>query len=211
MRKQCGKMIKKSGMPEPRPCIRRVCNGMHSPDLTGLRDVFGFRKILAIGPVYTTPSLSNSRTHRWWVLDKFGSKRLVIATELFSGRSTGRNTAVASGLGVYTKDGKMSPEYSTVASHFRKIKAGHPSYKGMPFYRQWDTSLGGSLIDGAMWIRDNLPKRRALDHLHIIDRRIGFMPGNLIWISKHKHKQEELLNKTLLENSRLKKKLARCA
>jgi len=112
------------------------------------------------------------------------------------------------------RNGKTRPEYKTIQDHlgliFNKNYKRHKDYKNMPFYDKWNPKMGGSILAGMNWIFANLPKRQQDGHLHIIDKKIGFMPGNLTWIPNGRHKREELLNKVLLENSRLKKKLEQC-
>ena len=215
MKKQlCSKMTKKPGMPEARPCMRNNGHSSHhTPDLTGLINTFGYKKILGRGPNYIDPQ--GKQQVRWKVLDKFGGIRSVLAHCLFSGNSTGKNAARKSGLGARTKDGKNRPEYATVCDHHYAIKKSYvnpafKSYKNVPFYDGWNPDKGGTFMTGMLWIIENLEVRKPGDHLHIIDRKIGFMPGNLVWVPRSGHKQEEMINKLLLENSKLKKKLQRC-
>ena len=97
-------------------------------------------------------------------------------------------------------------EYRTVAGHHSEIRKGSPSYRDMPFYDRWNQSVGGSFAEGARWIIENLGSRpgNGRYELHIIDRSVGFWPGNLIWVPKDRHKQEEMLMRLLLENKQLK-------
>lgn len=77
----------------------------------------------------------------------------------------------------------------------------------MPYYDGWNPNKGGSLAAGAQWIIDNLGHRPGSGkeyHLHIVDRRIGFMPGNLQWIPCTEHKQQELIPRLMLEIQQLR-------
>lgn len=105
------------------------------------------------------------------------------------------------------------PEYGTVVTHRRSIAlaADDPnlaSYIGMPFYPAWDFKSGGSYAAGAKWIIENLGHKPSTDYdMHIIDRRLGFVPGNLAWVPRSKHKREELVTKLLIENQELKARI----
>lgn len=85
----------------------------------------------------------------------------------------------------------------------------HRSYRNMPFFDAWNPKKSGSYLTGEKWIIKNIGEKPADGryNLHIIDRRIGFMPENLMWIPIGAHKREELLNKTLIENKQLKDRL----
>jgi hypothetical protein len=103
------------------------------------------------------------------------------------------------------------PEYGSVALHYWSIFGSRQknavSYKGMPYFDGWNPKNGGSLKAGANWIRENLGPRPGSGkeyHLHIVNRAIGFMPGNLQWVPQAKHAQEELVNKLLLEVQNLR-------
>jgi hypothetical protein len=75
----------------------------------------------------------------------------------------------------------------------------------MPFFDGWNPDKGGSINAGEKWILENLGKRPSKRHdLHIVDRRLGFVPENLAWVPKEKHMQEELIHKLLLENQNLR-------
>lgn len=76
----------------------------------------------------------------------------------------------------------------------------------MPFFEAWNPDTGGSFKVGAAWIIENIGPRPAEPYeLHIINRRLGFMPGNLAWVPQDRHQQEELINRLLLENQNLRK------
>jgi hypothetical protein len=80
----------------------------------------------------------------------------------------------------------------------------------MPFADLWNPHRGGSFAVGAQWIIENLGRRPNKQYeLHIVDRQLGFIPGNLQWVPRSKHKQEELIARLLLENQNLKKELGR--
>jgi hypothetical protein len=76
---------------------------------------------------------------------------------------------------------------------------------GLPFCPAWNPRCGGSFLAGAQWIIENLGRRpNNRHHLHIVDRHLGFVPNNLVWVPKEKHVQEEMLNRLLLENQNLR-------
>lgn len=99
-----------------------------------------------------------------------------------------------------------NPAYTSVTNHYAAIQAGkHPSYKNVPYFKGWNPRRGGSFMAGCQWIDKHLGLRPDKKYqLHIIDRRLGFVPGNLAWVPRDKHRQEELVNKLLLENHRLR-------
>jgi len=100
---------------------------------------------------------------------------------------------------------ELGVEYRTVAVHCYWIRKELSTYKGMPFFDDWNPDQGGSYRAGAYWIAENIGRRPDTKHqLHIIDRRIGFMPGNLIWVPQDKHRREEMIYKLLLEVQTLK-------
>jgi len=168
----CAKLIKKPGMPEARPCLRKKGHrggyrGGHSPDLTGLKNVFGYVEILRRGPDYVQPG-SGKHQVKWVVQDRLGGKRLVKAASLFNGRARGINAAKRSGLGSkMDKFGKTYPEYSTVRSHYNSQKT-NPSYKNMKFYDGWNPDKGGSIIEGARWLLRYRPKPDPNHQLHVL-------------------------------------------
>ena len=89
--------------------------------------------------------------------------------------------------------------------HYYIFRKRIPSYLGMPFYAAWNPDCGGSFKAGSEWIIGNIGRRPDPNHqLHIIDRRIGFMPWNLVWVPKDMHRQEEMLNRVLRENQNLR-------
>lgn len=89
--------------------------------------------------------------------------------------------------------------------HYFICRRTRPSYVGLSFFDGWNPDKGGSFKAGAQWIIENLGKRPSKRHdLHIVDRRIGFVPGNLAWVPKEKHIQEELIHKLMLENQILR-------
>lgn len=80
----------------------------------------------------------------------------------------------------------------------------------MPAYDYWNPKHGPHAI--AMAVRDILEEigdKPGRDYnLHIIDKRVGFWPGNLMWIPVAQHKQAEMLNRLIEENHRLHKQIA---
>lgn len=83
----------------------------------------------------------------------------------------------------------------------------------MPFYDGWNPDKGGSFVVGRDWIKKNLGPRPGTGkdfHLHVINKLIGFVPGNLMWVPAGKHKQEELIATILKENKQLRDALADC-
>lgn len=101
------------------------------------------------------------------------------------------------------------PEYFTVANHRRIIfnlkDKNHRFYHNMPFFTKWDPAKGGSTGAGEKWILKHLGRRPSKRyHLHIINRRLGFIPGNLAWVPLDKHQKEELIPKLLLEIQKLR-------
>jgi hypothetical protein len=105
-----------------------------------------------------------------------------------------------------------TPEYGAVNTHRQSIKTAYKvknaTYRNLPFFAGWDPDQGGCMIVGAQWIIKNLGHKPDQDHeLHIIDRRLGFVPGNLAWVPRSEHKREEMLTKLLIENQKLKNRL----
>lgn len=184
-----------------RPCIRKHCRGgRHTPNLIGVR--IGRATVIKLGPP------TNQRTK--WIIRQGGMERAISAADIIGGYFKGKNLSFSNAF----INGKTCPIYSAVSNHYRSIYKPPTlrhikAYKNMPFYDEWNPSKDGSYAIGVKWIKDNLPRRRKGDHLHVIDRKIGFWPGNLAWIPKSKHKQEEMVNKLLLENKKLRDLLAK--
>jgi hypothetical protein len=197
----CGKLVKKPGMPEARPCLRnKGHSSAHTPDLTGLKNVFGYIEILR-----RAPERAQNRAIRWRVLDKFGGERTVRADYFFINTSRrGRRRPIRrSGLGGKDKNGKTYPEYHAVLNHyahiFNKNDPAHSSYKDMIFYDKWNSKEGGSLVDGARWIRKNLgPKPGPGWQLHVLKTKKhphGFFgPGGIVWRHKMDRHDQDLLD-----------------
>ena len=102
-----------------------------------------------------------------------------------------------------------TPEYATIQAHLQCIRTSHltknATYRDMPFYAAWNKREGGSILAGAKWLIENLGGKPSGSYeLHIIDRRLGFVPGNLAWVPRADHKREEMLTKLLIENRELK-------
>ena len=105
-------------------------------------------------------------------------------------------------------------EYRSVVLHwyatFRATNRKAACYKGMPFFPAWNPEKGGSFAVAEKWILQNLGRRpSSTHHLHIVDRVLGFVPGNLQWVPREKHKQEELIARLLRENQHLRERLQR--
>jgi hypothetical protein len=95
---------------------------------------------------------------------------------------------------------QQTPERRTVGAHLGWINRGVSTYAGMPFCDDWNPKKGGSVNAGEQWIVQHLGRRPAPDYqLHIVDRRIGFMPGNLVWVPRDKHRREEMIYRLLFE------------
>jgi hypothetical protein len=99
-------------------------------------------------------------------------------------------------------------EYISVRSHYDIIMGKYkkvPCYYKMPFFNGWNPKKGGSFQAGEDWIIENIGKRPGKNYqLHIVDRKLGFVPNNLEWVPRDKHKQNEMINRLLLENKKLK-------
>lgn len=104
-----------------------------------------------------------------------------------------------------------NPERVSVRSHYNAIFGLRDSgYRGMPFWEEWSPHNGGSFAVGAQWVIENLGHRPDKNYqLHVVDRALGFVPGNLQWVPRDKHKQSEMIARLLLENQNLKKELGR--
>jgi len=103
---------------------------------------------------------------------------------------------------------RQHPEYGAVTSHFRVIcRTKNPNYFGIPFFDAWNPDREGSIKTGEQWILNNLGPRPSSTHqLHIVDRKLGFVPNNLQWVPRERHKQEEMIAKLLRENQQLRQK-----
>jgi hypothetical protein len=104
--------------------------------------------------------------------------------------------------------------YSSVIGHWRNIfvtslptfkgkaKYHTPAYFGMPWHDGWNKDKEG-LLAARDWIIATLGFRpeggKYKYQLHVIDRAIGFVPGNLVWVSKDKHRQQEMINVLLFK------------
>lgn len=102
--------------------------------------------------------------------------------------------------------------YRSVINHFKWIKdpvGQYHGYAGMPAYDLWNPKYGSEAIAKAVIdIISEIGDKPSRDYnLHIIDRRIGFWPGNLMWIPAVNHKRSELLNVLIEENHMLKNEI----
>jgi len=112
---------------------------------------------------------------------------------------------------IYRKSlsGKITPEFRTVSRHLHLIRHKVSTYAGMPFFDGWNPNCGGAIKNGEAWIVKHLGNRPAAGYdMHVVDRQIGFMPGNLQWVPRDKHRRTELLNTLLREIQQLKLRLA---
>lgn len=199
--KLCGVIGQKSGMTEPRPCMRKAHHvGSHTYDLTGMKDVFGFKEILRRGPDYIERK-SKRHITRWWVFNSWGGERLVWQAGLFSGNS--RGLCATKGTGTNDKKGRQRSEYKTIAGHLNNIfnlKAPHHnSYKNMSFFDGWNSKKGGSILTGMRWILENLgPKPGSNWHIHVIKSKkypYGFFgPGGIVWRNRMDKHDQDLLD-----------------
>jgi hypothetical protein len=130
------------------------------------------------------------------------------------GRSLTLPSSIRPGRPRHTIRYSGTPEYASVNTHHQSMKTSykskHATYRGMVFYEGWDPDKGGTYVAGAKWIIENLGRKPSRDYeLHIVDRRLGFVPGNLAWVPRSEHKREEMLTKLLIENQQLKDRLAK--
>ena len=153
--------------------------GSHSPDLLG--EFFGDIYVKKLGRPYLRKS---GTTKTIWVIEHRGFEKEVLAESLTSQANLG----VRVQAGYSSKNGRMRPEYATVASHFKSIFGHNPSdksYWGMPFFDGWNPNKGGSYQAGAKWIIENLGEKPGPEYsLDIIKHEIGFMPGNMRWVGR---------------------------
>jgi len=196
--KRCGKMIRKRGMPKARPCCKKSGHfGNHTPDLTGLKNIYGYKEALSRGPDYISYYIRKEKTYscratRWWMLDRFGFKRLVMASHIFYRGSRGLSTVAprGSGLGSRTKRGGFRPEWRSVSGHLQAIlNKNHLKY---PYYRKVIVFNGWkpykkAIRTAVFWVLENLGPRPSPDHqLHILKTKkhpFGFFgPGGLKWV-----------------------------
>lgn len=190
---QCGKLIKKQGMSKSRPCLHfKSHKGPCSPDLKGLKNVYGYLEVLRRGPN------SRFRCVQWVMKDKFGSERLITARNLFRGNSTGIKVLDHSGLGSRSKSGKFYPEYRAISSHYYQFH-NRPYARKMAFFDDWNPDKGGSLVVGTRWIRENLGPKPGTDfQLHVLKTKkypYGYFgPGGIVWRHKMDRHDQDLLD-----------------
>lgn len=191
----CDKKVYVKILDKELPC-RRENNHGHGvcmADLTG--QVIGRAKVVRFAGV--NPKW---KTARWVVKVGNFDEQVVSAASLIYGKNKFKQHVT--GL-------STTPEYKTVQGHFHHIftdVSHRPWYKDMPFCDDWNPQKGGSFASGAKWLIENIGKKpEGKWELHIIDKKTGFVPGNLSWVPKENHKQEEMIAKLLLENQRLKR------
>ena len=98
-------------------------------------------------------------------------------------------------------------EYDAVANHYNIIvRDPKPAYKNLPFFSEWNPKVGGSIKVGEQWILSHLGRRPSSNFdLHIVDRRLGFVPDNLQWMPRSRHAQNEMIATLLLQVQQLQK------
>lgn len=97
------------------------------------------------------------------------------------------------------------PERNCVANHYQLIfgrPGKHLTYKGMPFFDGWNPKKGGCFVDGGDWIVQNLGPRPKGCSIDIVDRLLGFVPGNLKW-STPKGQAWNQMHRTITEQRNL--------
>ncbi len=196
---RCGVMIVRIGLPEPRPCLRLFCDGNHTPDLTGLENVFGYVKILGKGPSRS----GTSNGTRWWVQDKFGDKRLIDAKSLFSGNSRGLAARKNSGLG-FSKLSEYNAAFRHVKAIVDKKCRDYSLYFRMKLYKKWDPrsnglSIGQSAQLVVQWMRETDQAKPGLSwQLHVLKTKkypYGFFgPNGIMWRHKMDRHDQDLLD-----------------
>jgi hypothetical protein len=139
-------------------------------------------------------------------------RRERIAKGLCSIEGCGRHSREGATLCEHHRDSQLayraSPERETVLNHKKYIQRGLPSYVGMPFFPEWFDNASA----GEKWIIENIgkrPKDGGRWELHIVRRELGFVPGNLQWVPREKHSQEEFVNKLLKKIQDLENEILR--
>jgi hypothetical protein len=176
-------------------------------DITGR--AFGFITILGRGPN------ASDGTSRWWAINSLNvepNKKYLVSRRALWRKGVGCASRHGCGYHLIYKS-----IYHSVKNHFKWIYDPHNpkryhGYKGMPAYEPWNPLTGGqaALIRAVREILAEIGNKPGKDyHLHVVDKRIGFWPGNLIWIPIVEHKRAELLNQVIKENAFLKKKIVR--
>ena len=164
--------------------------------------MYGFKEVIRRGPNWDSGSGAQIQ---WWMLDKFGSKRLVRLAELLNGSCQGKSAKRGSGAGIVDKTGRYYPEYRSSAKHLYDILCEtKTSYKNMLIYSLWDPRINGSTIGQTAklimyWMRENNCANPGLGfELHVLKTRkhpYGFFgPGGIVWRHKMDRHDNDVLD-----------------
>ena len=164
-----------------------------------ISDIRG-RKIGHLFDFELGPPAKHGQARVWCSDDRFPSspRRLVRLNSLRVGDIRGLHAPARSGLGCNKKGGKniTRAEYNTVVGHYHFIFSttgrAESSYKGMPFFDDWNPNKGGSYLAGMQWILENLGEKPKGASLHIIKHETGFVPGNLEWTHPKKQTNQQM-------------------
>ena len=101
------------------------------------------------------------------------------------------------------------PIAASLRNHHRYIfRLKTKWYVDMPFYDAWNYDKGGSFIEGENCLLKEIgPKPGKFYDLHVVDKSVGIMPGNLVWVPRDRHKREELVFKQALEIKQLRERI----
>lgn len=150
---------------------------------------------------------------QWWVKNALNvnpDEAYLLSRRTLWRKCTGRRPRIGDGF-----QKRYAAVYRSVINHFKWVynphnPARYHGYKGMPAYEPWNPANGSLAIAKA--VRDILAEigdKPGRDYnLHIVDKRIGFWPGNLMWIPVVAHKRAEMLNQLIEENHRLHEEIA---
>lgn len=151
---------------------------------------------------------------RWWVTNSLNVNPLeeyLMERRSLWRKCTGRRPKNGCGF-----QKKYPAIYRSVINHFKWIYNPHDperyhGYKGMPAHQSWNPKKGPKAVVKAVTdILSEIGDKPSKKHiLHIMDKRIGFRPGNLMWVPSIEHKRMELLNILIKENAMLKKRLSK--
>lgn len=171
---KCDKLVQKDVMPETRTCcLKKGHKGSHTPDLTGLR----IHRYAIVRQARSQIATSGRRRIRWWVKDRFDHMRIVRASDLFRGKSTGLVAKQGSGTNSALKNGKTRPEYGTWHHHLAYIlntkHKAHKYYCHLSVYDGWNPQKGGSFESFFAWIQEHLGPKPKNSQLHIIPTNHG--------------------------------------
>jgi hypothetical protein len=167
---------------------------------------FGCITVLRRGPN------DRSGSAQWWVINSLNVEpdtEYLMPRRTLWRKCTGRRPRYGCGFQI-----KYPALYRSVVNHFKWINNPVGRYSGyfkMPAYPLWNPKEGSSAIVKAVTdiLKEIGDKPGKGYNLHIKDRRIGFWPGNLMWVPANRHKRLELLNLVIEENAQLKKRLSK--